>query len=494
MESRLSVCVVASTAWLYTPAQRGRKCLLLSLIALLPLGLSGCAAKRLKLDFTGFEKVYAETSNQEVLLNLARLEHRDPTYFFKIGQITSAYKMAASLTGSGSYSVATSNPQLGGPTGGGTPSVSMENDPIFTFIPVNDETNAQLLLKPVPAETFYILYQQGWRVDQLVRLMVDRIELTRVTAEKCTVESIRNVPPLASSQLEDGSDADYSRDPEALTNYVTFLRTSAVVYWLQKHGHLLLRGSNTFVPYNLNSGLDVAPRAQDVVSASQKSAVWEQVGSKWFLGEKVFSPAFSLYPLHSNGSKLVPDIEQIEEEILADPTMKELKQGAALKVILHSLSDGFSIEGSDHQDSCTSTSAPQGLTAHLVMRSLIGLMAAAAQEQRPFDSLAHTNPVVPSSKFLSQDEQANVQPKFVDAVPAIERVPLLRLTGESKSEEMEPVIQVNYRGRNYRIADEKQAAVMDNLYWNRDLFRLIGQLSSQVTVDISKFPLTEILQ
>jgi hypothetical protein len=33
-----------------------------------------------------------------------------------------------------------------------------------------------------------------------------------------------------------------------------------------------------------------------------------------------------------------------------------------------------------------------------------------------------------------------------------------------------------------------------NQYWNGDMFRLLSQLSAQVTVDISKFPLPEILQ
>jgi hypothetical protein len=487
--------IVRPAAGSFPPAKRSGTSLLLFLAVLLPLALSGCAAKRLKMDFTGFEKAYAETSNREVLLNLARLENRDPTYFFKIGQITSAYKMAASLTGNGSYSVASSNPLLGGPAGGGTPGMNYENDPIFTFIPVNDETNAQLLLKPVPAETFYILYQQGWRVDQLVRLMVDRIELTRVTGQKCTVETIRNVPPAINSKPDSASDADYLRDPETLSSYVTFLRTSAVVYWLQKHGYLLLRGSNSFVAYNGNSGLDEAPKAQDVVSAAQKNAVWEQVGKKWLLGEKVFSPAFTLYPLHSDGTKLVPNIAQIEEEILSDPSMKELKQGPALKIILHSLSDGFAIEGSsDHQDSCNTTSQTKGVTAHLVMRSLIGLMAAAAQEQAPYDSLMHANPTIPNSRYITPEEQISTQLRFMEAVPAMERIPLLRLTGSSDESETQPIIQVAYRGKNYRIADEKDAQVMDNQYWNRDLFRLIGQLTSQVTVDISKFPLTEILQ
>ena len=70
----------------------------------------------------------------------------------------------------------------------------------------------------------------------------------------------------------------------------------------------------------------------------------------------------------------------------------------------------------------------------------------------------------------------------------------MRLTGASDGDETEPVIQVNYRGKNYRIADAKSPGFAENQYWNRDVFRLINQLTSQVTVDISKFPLTEILQ
>ncbi len=499
MESGLPDCTAQQAARFSPPARRARTYLLLCLAGLLPLGLTGCAAKRLKLDFTGFERAYAETSNREMLLNLARLQNRDPTYFFKIGQITSAYKMAASLTGSGSYATSTSNATIGGPAGGGTPFATYENDPIFTFIPVNDETNAQLLLKPVPAETFYILYQQGWRVDQLVRLMVDRIELTRVSAHGCTVETLRNVPPAVYLKADGTTDADYLRDPDMLSSYVTFLRINAVVYWLQKHGYLLLRGTNTFVPFDSNSGLDdnvtSAPKAQDIVTASQKNAVWEHVGAKWLLGGKVFSPVFSLYPLQSEGTKPVPDIAKIKREILNDPDMKELQQGPALDAILMSLADGFSIEGStNQQDSCNSTSATSKISAHLVMRSLMGLMAAAAQEQVPYDALARANPAIPNSRYLPPELQANNLPNFVDAVPPIERIPLLRLTGLPGDQEIPPIIQVNYRGTIYRIADKKNPEVADNQYWNRDVFRLINQLTSQVTVDISKFPLTEILQ
>jgi hypothetical protein len=499
MKSRLPDITVHPTPGLPSPDMRKGTHLLLIFISFMLVVLSGCAVKRLKTDFVGFERVYADTSNREMLLNLARLQNRDPTYFFKIGGITSAYRMQASLTGNGTYAVGNANPLVGGPAGGGTSLASYEHDPIFTFVPVNDETNARLLLKPVPAETFYILYEQGWRADQLFRLMVDRIELTRSSAESCTVETIRNVPPTVYRKSDGTADTDYLRDPDELSSYVTFLRINAVVYWLQKHGSLLLRGTNTFVPYSSNSGLDDnatnSPKAQDLVNASQKNAVWEHMGTKWLLGEKVFSPMFSLYPLHSEGTNLIPHLEQIKQQILSDPEMKELKFGPALDVILASLAHGFAIEGSsNHQDKCGSTSGSYGISAHLVMRSLLGLMAAAAQEQIPYQTLVQANPLIPDSRDTPPEQRLKNLPRFLDAVPVVERVPLLRLTGATTEMETSPIIEVSYRGTTYRIADAKSAEGTDNQYWNRDMFRLINQLTSQVTVDVSKFSLTEILR
>jgi hypothetical protein len=329
--------------------------------------------------------------------------------------------------------------------------------------------------------------------------MVDRIELTRSSAHSCSVETIRNVPPEVYRNPDGTPDTDYLRDPDTLSSYVTFLRINAVVYWLQKHGYLLLRGTDTFVPYDSNSGLDDnaanSPKAQDIVSASQKKAVWEHKDGKWLLGETVFTPIFSLYPISTEGPRPLPNIVQLKREILDDQEMKELRQGPVLDVILNSLADGFSIEGStNHQDSCSAAGTVPKISAHLVMRSLMGLMAAAAQEQLPYDALAQANPVIPNSRYLPSELQLKELPRFSDAVPGIERIPLLRLTGNDPDQETQPIIQISYRGTPYRIADKKSPDVIDNQYWNRDVFRVVNQLTSQVTVDISKFPLTEILQ
>ena len=44
------------------------------------------------------------------------------------------------------------------------------------------------------------------------------------------------------------------------------------------------------------------------------------------------------------------------------------------------------------------------------------------------------------------------------------------------------------------VTDMGDPKTPEEFSWNRDLFRLISQLTAQVTVDISKFPLPTLLQ
>ncbi len=75
----------------------------------------------------------------------------------------------------------------------------------------------------------------------------------------------------------------------------------------------------------------------------------------------------------------------LRAELAKDPSLKELAEGAELTDILEILYNGFAIEGakagqSEETGSCP-VSGTSTASSHLVMRSLIGLMAAAAQEQ-----------------------------------------------------------------------------------------------------------------
>jgi hypothetical protein len=588
--------------------------------------LAGCGPRRVRADFTNYENSYAVTSNRELLLNLARLEQHDPTYFFKLGQISSSYRMEAALTGAGNVSTVSSPPATTVPTGSGSPTLLYENDPSFTLIPVNDDTNANILLRPVSAEVFYSLYLQGWRLDQLLRLTVNRVELTLPAPDpahpgksSCKVVVIHNVPPPWFDAA-----GNYANDGPQLASYITFLRVSAVIYALQKHGLLLLRGTNTFepldrasyipnptskggqpsdkqkttttinaqgnvgkTPVNLSvssdspppAGGDAAPKnpsapaAKDFDDAAAKSQVWELLpipddktkdqgktpddktkDQGWYLGANSIEPQFQLtaHPGLGAAAGYVPEnsddygqsVEKIKDLLEQDFAqegngMEELKGGPDITEILELLYNGFSIEESSadqesEKDLCTGAQSNR-ISAHLVMRSLIGLMAAAAQEQDSFDPMMNNSHTVPNDSanlilsFYSavhlattgrppdQQEMAAKEGTLAPlkgaplsaVIPKIEQLPILKLiwrdgelanAQDTKAQLSELGLDLKYKGQDFSVADPKPVSSPDsafvplNTYWNRDMFRLINELSSQVSVDISKFPLPEVLQ
>ncbi len=415
------------------------------------LGLTGCAAKRLQADYAGYESAYATTSNRELLLNLARLNNHDPTFFFKMGQIGTSYRMTAAVNGGGNY-VTQGTASGTNVTGGGTTTLGYEKDPTFQFIPVNDDATAQLLLKPVPAELFYALYQQGWRVDQLFRLMVDRIEIREPNSGDWEV--IRNLP------AQDNK-LDYTR----------FLRISALAYELQKRGYLLLRGRGEFQPLARGAEFAAPPKPEELLAAQAKNLVYRQrkEDGKWELGQETVTAEFRL-----NGES--------REQIIRD--MPEMDRGGiagvtALQTMLAILKRGFTI-----QQDVNSAEPPAGSdngSAYLVMRSMIGLMTAAAQEQEGFDDLLNKNPMIDRESFK-------------DLVPPIEQRPLLRIVWSPEDDVLSPLVQLSYENKMFMVTDRGDPKTPEEMYWNRDLFRLISQITAQVTVDISKFPLPSLLQ
>jgi hypothetical protein len=398
-----------------------------------------------------------------MLLNLARLSEHHPTYFFKMGQITTNYRYQATLNGNGTYSPPN---YPAGPGGGGTPAALYEKDPGFSFVPVNDDATARQLLQPMPAELFYVLFQQGIRVDQLMRLMVDHIEY-KPDPNSDVVHTIRNV--ASESNLKD---------------YLTFLRISALAYHLQRRGHLIFSADQKFQPV-LTAGVsftgNAGPAAKDIVDAWTKNLVWQQDPvnkDSWQLGQFVTLPKFKLTPSYQPGDKDHPsNVKAYDVEIDMPELANVLSLGPTLQ-ILDSNGLGFGVlENSG--DVSKPAKAGQS-SAQLVMRSLIGMMAAAAQEQKTFDALM---------ALAAQD-------KTQDPIPAAEKLPLLTLNWDRKAEsELTPVLtSLEYMGKTYMVADPRSDNPLKESSWNRDNFRIITLLGNLITVNIKDFPPQQILQ
>ena len=467
------------------------------MLAVLVLGmsfLSGCGAERLRVDYRGYEASYAESSNRQLLLNLARLNQHHPTYFFKFGPISTQYRLQGTLSGTASQiSGLYTNPLNKTITGGGTTGTTLEQDPTFTFIPVSDDTIAQQLLQPIQAEHFYVLFQQGWRLDQLMRLMVNRIEY-KPKLNSDSIQVIRNVPSL-----------------DNLSGYLTFLRVSALAYELQRRGHLVVTGKSHYQVLMTHMDLKTMA-AKDITDANAAGLIWKESddGKYWELGKNVMEPQFKLnnpdFSDQLNSARICPQgspgynnpknsRDLLVCEIANDPDVAVLTKALSLGPTLDILEAGFVVTGGTTATSPTDQS-PSG-SAQFVMRSLIGAMAGAAQEEDVFQKLLDSAPQCPPNATPAMEQQLHCQ----DPIPPAEQAPLLTLTWKHafKSEDDEKaltnsLVELDYLGTTYKVADIKSEDPLSQISWNRDMFRIIAQLSSEITVDLSKFPLPTVLQ
>jgi hypothetical protein len=413
--------------------------ILFSFLLVGTLFLSGCGAARYRADYNGFNAAYADSSNHQMLLNLARLDQHDPTYFLQFGQISVQYQ----VTSSANVVVNETVPSNAAPdqfrspfaTGTGTVGAGASTTPSFTFIPVSDDKVAQQLLLPVPPDVIYTLFQQGAPVDQLLRLMVERFEI----------------------QLPNGTQMTYSNAPGQCdpVSYATFLKICAIARELQLDGHLKLSAKEQFVPV-VDWVSTKEPVAKDLLDTVNQGYTYKQVKGGWQLGKNELMPSFVL-----DGA--------------ADDTFARLKknpvyaEGVSLDNVRALLSgDGFSVQGKLVQDKTTGS--------HLVLRSFLNIMAAAAQEQTAFETVLNHS-------------------MLRNHIPESELRPIIKLKWNGTNAKLlPPLIGVDYQGQTYMITDPDTGQVDEAASWNRDVFRLLAELATQVSIDISKFPLPTTLQ
>jgi hypothetical protein len=400
------------------------------------LFLSGCGSARYRADYNGFNAAYADSSNRQMLLNLARLDQHDPTYFLQFGQISVQYSFTSSLNGTVNNTIpqSTQHVPIVGETG--IISAGASTTPSFTFIPVADDKVAQELLQPVPANVLYTLFQQGGPVDQLLRLMVERFEIQLPGESKITTYS--NSPGQC--------------DPRS---YATFLKICAIAREFQKDGYLKLLGNEEFVPLADGWSSAQAPAAKDLIDATDKGLVYKKIGNDWQLGKNELVPRFVLAP---------------GGEATFDRLRKTgiYGEGQSLANMRALLSQGFSVEG-DYTDK-------QNASPRLVLRSFLNILAAAAQEQTNFTV-------------------AVVDTGLLKYIPVSEQRPILQLRWDHDERPLDsPLIALDYHGQAYEVTDPASNQVGEDVTWNRDVFRLLTELASQVSVDISKFPLPTSLQ
>ena len=175
----------------------------------------------------------------------------------------------------------------------------------------------------------------------------------------------------------------------------------------------------------------------------------------WELGKDEDVPKFYLDP--KKAQKLLADVN--------DPK--------AVQNLVGLLKDGFVVRTTVRQQTSKTC---------LILRSFSRAIEATAVEQEGFDELLKNR----DTKYQ----------EFFNKVPDSQQRPILRTCWSGQPGPLvRPVAKLNYAGKTYEITDPVKSLTpiargqpLDNSgTWNRDVYRLIIALNSQVTVDISKF-------
>jgi len=469
--------------------------------AVLPL-LTSCVSTTMHAHFRDYNTAYADALNEQMLLNLARLQNGHPAYYLAIGAIDDRMTVSGSAsvgnTGTFTDQKTTVSPAgtitrllssvFGYNVSGGTTSTV---NPEFQFIPINNQETAEQVLQPMDPNVFLSLYQQGYPVDQLLRIMVERVETPRLLSGEQFV--LINSPTCGTPEY-----------------YERFLRACAILRTLQMHGYLSLEAKPDLEPLgpvsfaSKQSGPsgpqgsdgkpqlsgagsaeegDSNPTLTDFTDAEAKNMVLMPTNQNkgWMVYRKRAVPKFFLrygYVSTVTATNEASRQEQMIRQMIANvsPIIEFLKTNSAdypdigdnysaITNVVCALYTGISIQ-TDVGDSDTNAT-------RLVLRSFNRTMESVASEQVGFDALA-----------ADTDDAAN----FTNMIPAFERRPILQMIWNDKTDTLEPPLEtVHYAGQTYQITDPVMSPLNSAATWNRDTFRLLVGLNSLVTVDISKF-------
>ena len=118
-----------------------------------------------------YNKVLANTNDEEVLLNLVRRRYADSIAILEVNSVSTSleWKKSAGIAAKIFDGDASDNSL--GLSGDG----SYSEKPTITYLPLNGADYVKNILTPIEIETILLLTRSGWAADRVFRLMVNKI-------------------------------------------------------------------------------------------------------------------------------------------------------------------------------------------------------------------------------------------------------------------------------------------------------------------------------
>lgn len=140
-------------------------------LIVLALGLTGCQSVGPKLlpgDHFNYNVAVAESSQQQLLLNLVRLRYSETPVFMKVSSVISQYGRTASANVGAGVNTGLGGDNTASIAGTGT----WSDKPTITYIPVSGQEFSRNLLTPIPLKSLFQMMQSGWPVDLVIAVAI----------------------------------------------------------------------------------------------------------------------------------------------------------------------------------------------------------------------------------------------------------------------------------------------------------------------------------
>ncbi len=136
---------------------------------------SGCGAMgpaSVKNERGRYNQAVSHTGSEQMLMNLVKLKYRDSPTFLQVSSISTSRQWGTTAgvnvpIGDSIYSAGNLVPLSAGTT--------YTENPTVTYVPLMGEAFVRQMLTPIPIETLILLFQAGWPVDTVFRLVVQEI-------------------------------------------------------------------------------------------------------------------------------------------------------------------------------------------------------------------------------------------------------------------------------------------------------------------------------
>lgn len=148
--------------------------LLIQLLLFLSLTVSGCAQlgpDLVKAGRNDYNKVLAQTNDEETLLNLVRLRYADNPVIMQVNSVSTSFTWNQGLQVEGESYESGSNDSFFGGRG----SLEYTERPTITYTPLAGADYVKKILTPLEIDSLLLLSKSGWGIDRLMRLTVNRM-------------------------------------------------------------------------------------------------------------------------------------------------------------------------------------------------------------------------------------------------------------------------------------------------------------------------------